>query len=171
MKYNESEFNSAVEDYKKRINNAKNKNFFVIFDISDKDAFYSIAPLSRALHDLGNDASCTGINKNSEALEALKDVWKTFEDLEGLSIRNEIRELMCKLKSPESQTSETVGELLFAFETTVGEQVDEDDLRKIMKLHREIMSSVDDKTAMINTINKYNTIMTRREKEFMGILI
>jgi len=78
MKYNEKAFNSAVEDYKKLIKNTKSKNFFIIFDISDKEAFYSIAPLSRALHELGNDVSCVGINNKSEGLEALKDVWRTF---------------------------------------------------------------------------------------------
>ena len=88
MKYDEKTFNSAVEDYKKRINNAKNKNFFMIFDTSDKEAFYSIAPLSRALHDLGNDASCVGINGKSEGLEALKDVWEAFEDHEN-GVNNE----------------------------------------------------------------------------------
>ncbi|MBI3035112.1 hypothetical protein HYY71_02210 [Candidatus Woesearchaeota archaeon] len=82
MKYNENHFNSAVQDYKNKIKNAKGKNFFMIFDILNKDAFYSIAPLSRALHDLGNDVSCAGINKKSDALEALKDVWGAFEQLE-----------------------------------------------------------------------------------------
>ena len=88
MKYNENAFNSAVENYKKHVNNAKNKNFFIIFDISNKDAFYSIAPLSRALHELGFDVSCAGINKKSEGLEALKDVWRTFEDYEK-GVKNE----------------------------------------------------------------------------------
>ncbi|MAG91540.1 hypothetical protein CMO83_02590 [Candidatus Woesearchaeota archaeon] len=83
MKYNESEFNSAVEDYKKHIKDAKNKNFFIIFDIDNKEAFYSLAPLSRALHELGSDVSCAGINKKSEALEALQDVWKVFDDNEN----------------------------------------------------------------------------------------
>ena len=86
MKYNESEFNSAVEDYKKIKD--KGNNFFIIFDISNKDAFYSIAPLSRALHELGFDVSCAGINKKSEGLEALKDVWRTFEDYEK-GVKNE----------------------------------------------------------------------------------
>ena len=88
MKYNENAFNSAVENYKKHVNNAKNKNFFIIFDISNKDAFYSIAPLSRALHNLSNDVSCLGINGKSEALGALKDVWKAFEEHEN-GINNE----------------------------------------------------------------------------------
>ncbi|MBI2655514.1 hypothetical protein HYX06_03775 [Candidatus Woesearchaeota archaeon] len=88
MKYDEKAFFSAVSDYKKTIKDAKGKNFFIIFDISDKDAFYSIAPLSMALHESGSDVSCIGINRKSEGLDALKDVWETFEDLEN-GIKND----------------------------------------------------------------------------------
>ncbi len=87
MKYNENAFNSAVHYYKNSVKNAKGKNFLIISDISNKEAFYSIAPLSRALHELNNDVSCVGINKKSEGLEALKDTWKVFEDYEK-GIRN-----------------------------------------------------------------------------------
>ncbi|MBI2660445.1 hypothetical protein HYX07_04750 [Candidatus Woesearchaeota archaeon] len=82
MKYDEDAFNSAVEDYKKLIKAAKNQNFLIIFGVSNRQAFYSLAPLSRALHELGADASCTAINKKSEGLDALKDVWKAFEEHE-----------------------------------------------------------------------------------------
>jgi len=100
MKYNEDAFNSAVDDYKNKIKDAKGKTFFIVFDISNKEAFYSIAPLSKALHELGCDVSCMGIDKThknqrflghkkskgffsaSESLEALKDVWKAFEESE-----------------------------------------------------------------------------------------
>lgn len=88
MKYNENVFNSAIKDYKKITKDVKGKNFFIVFDINNKDAFFSIAPLSRALHELGVDVSCVGINKNSETLDALKDVWKIFEDYKS-SVRNE----------------------------------------------------------------------------------
>jgi len=86
MKYDEKKFNSAVEEYKKSLGNVKAKSFFVVFDIKNKPAFYSIAPLSRALHELGADVSCIGIKSKSEGLEALKDVWKTFEENEKGSL-------------------------------------------------------------------------------------
>src|SRR3989338_133332 len=88
MKYNEKSFNSAVEGYKKLVKSPKGKDFFIIFDLKNKNAFYSLAPLSRALHDLGADLSCIGINKTSESLEAIKEVWKTSEELEK-GIKNE----------------------------------------------------------------------------------
>ena len=83
MKYDEKSFNSAVEDYKKIINNAKGKNFFIIFDILNKEAFYSIAPLSRAVHELGADASCMGIYRNSDAHNALQQVWSVFQEIKS----------------------------------------------------------------------------------------
>ena len=88
MKYNQKAFDSAVDSYKKAIKDAKGKNFFIIFEIINKEAFYSLAPLSRALHELGADASCVAVSKKSEGLEALKDVWKAFEDLEN-GIKND----------------------------------------------------------------------------------
>ena len=39
MKYSEESFNSAVDDYKKIAKSAKGKDFFIIFDIKDKNAF------------------------------------------------------------------------------------------------------------------------------------
>ena len=82
MKYNEEEFNSAVNEYKKHIKNNEGKNFFIIFEIDNKNAFYSIAPLSMALHDLGCDVNCIGINIKSESLDALEDIWRVFNDYE-----------------------------------------------------------------------------------------
>lgn len=78
MKYDEKCFNSAVLEYKKIIGDAKNRSFLVIFDISDKKSFLSIAPLSRAIDELESDMHAWGIDKSSEALEAVKDVWATF---------------------------------------------------------------------------------------------
>ena len=80
MKYDKKAFDSAVGDYKKLVKDAKGKNFFIVFNIKNKNAFYSIAPLSRALHELGADVSCVGVNKKSEGVEALKDAWKALDD-------------------------------------------------------------------------------------------
>ena len=82
MKYNEKAFNSAVSGYKNLIK-SKNKDFFIVFDIGNKKAFYSIAPLSRALHELGNDVACVGINKKSESLDAMKEIWAAYDELEN----------------------------------------------------------------------------------------
>ena len=57
MKYNEKSFNSAVRDYKAKIKSAKGKNFIIIFGISNKKAFYSMARLPRAWHELEADVA------------------------------------------------------------------------------------------------------------------
>src|SRR3989338_7466548 len=80
MKYNEKTFNSAVEEYKKILGNINKKSFLVVFDISDKKAFLSIAPLSRAVDELESDMHAWGIDKSSEALDAMKDAWRALNE-------------------------------------------------------------------------------------------
>ena len=79
MKYDEKSFNSAVLEYKNLLGDVKGKPFLVVFDISNKKAFLSIAPLSRAVDELGCDMHAWGIDKSSEALDAIEDVWETFK--------------------------------------------------------------------------------------------
>jgi len=86
MKYDEKKFNSSVEQYKKILGSVKSKSFLVVFDIGNKEAFFSIAPLSRAIHELEGDMHVVGIDKKSESLDALHDIWKVFkQNKEGKS--------------------------------------------------------------------------------------
>ncbi len=80
-RYDRKKFDSCVEYYKKAVSSFKKKNVLVFFDNMDKKAFYSIAPLSRALHDLKCDVCAIAIGKKRESLDALFDVWGTYEDL------------------------------------------------------------------------------------------
>jgi|TARA_Y100000310_G_scaffold327327_1_gene393492 hypothetical protein len=79
MKYDEKKFNSSVKEYKKILGNVKAKSFLVVFDIKNKKAFFSIAPLSRAIHELNADMHVIGMNKKSKTLDVLYDVWKVFK--------------------------------------------------------------------------------------------
>ena len=79
MKYDEKKFNSSVEEYKKMLGNAKSKSFLIVFDIKNIKAFFSIAPLSKAIHELGADINAMGIDQISESLEAMHDIWDTFK--------------------------------------------------------------------------------------------
>ena len=74
MKYDDKAFNSAVEEYKGILEKAKNSSFLVIFDVKNKNAFLSIAPLSRALHELSNEVNATGINSKPEESYDLKEI-------------------------------------------------------------------------------------------------
>lgn len=82
MKYDGKAFNSAVEEYKSILKKAKNGSFLIIFSVKNKNAFLSIAPLSRALHELGNEVNAAGINDNPDSINALKDVWKNYKETE-----------------------------------------------------------------------------------------
>jgi len=79
MKYDEKKFNLSVEGYKRLLGNVKLKSFLIVFDISNKKAFFSIAPLSRAIHELEGDVHVVGIDRKSGSLDALYDVWKVFK--------------------------------------------------------------------------------------------
>ena len=85
MRYDLKTFDSCVEYYRKSLESFKKKNVFVMFKNTDKRAFYSMAPLSRALHELGCEISATGYGKEREGLDALFDVWQSYADLkEGI---------------------------------------------------------------------------------------
>ena len=74
MKYNIDKFNQTVKEYKKLLN-VQEKNILISFDALSFESFISIAPLSKAIHELNNDLHVIGISDNSESLDAIKDVW------------------------------------------------------------------------------------------------
>ncbi|MBI2651761.1 hypothetical protein HYX01_04780 [Candidatus Woesearchaeota archaeon] len=78
MKYDERIFNSSVEEYKEMLINSKG-SFLIVFDISNKEAFLSIAPLSGAMHELNLEVCAIGIDKKSENLDALYEVWNAYK--------------------------------------------------------------------------------------------
>lgn len=83
MRDDNQAFTSAVETYKKQLANAKGKTVFLLFQKDNKRAFYSIAPLSRALHELKADLCAAGYGEDTEGLEALRDVWDCYEKLDN----------------------------------------------------------------------------------------
>jgi hypothetical protein len=81
MKYNLKAFNDAVKYYQQRLGQYKNKDVFILFEVKNDKAFFSIAPLSRALHNLGCELNVRGLDGPSKALEAFFDVWEVFDEL------------------------------------------------------------------------------------------
>ncbi|MBW2990662.1 hypothetical protein KY348_03070 [Candidatus Woesearchaeota archaeon] len=82
MKYNLKAFNNAVKYYEKFLKKFKGKNLFIVLDVKNEKAFFSVAPLSRAASNLDIDVAVRVIHKTSKALDALIDVWNVFDDLE-----------------------------------------------------------------------------------------
>ena len=80
MKYNIKEFNKTVNYYKNRIKRIKNKNILVVSEISNKEAFFSLAPFSMAVHELGKEINVILKERKSNIYEILKEVYQTYED-------------------------------------------------------------------------------------------
>jgi len=87
MKYNDKAFYAAVTFYMQKLKGkVENKLVFAIANIEDENAFFSIAPLSMAVHELGGDIHVT-IKEKEEFVnyKILKRAWYTYEDhLKGL---------------------------------------------------------------------------------------
>jgi hypothetical protein len=81
MKYNLKAFNNAVKYYEQRLKKFRNKDVFMVFEAKNDKAFFSLAPLSRALHNLGCELDVRGIDGHSKALDAMVVVWNVFDAL------------------------------------------------------------------------------------------
>jgi leucyl aminopeptidase (aminopeptidase T) len=81
MKYNLAAFNNAVKYYEKALKNYKKKTILVLAHVNNDAAFYSIAPLSRAIHNLNSDMHVMFHNHDSNMFNIMKDVWDTYADM------------------------------------------------------------------------------------------
>jgi len=77
MRYNSNNLEKAVAYYKKELKARVKKKHPVLIelDISNEKAFFSLAPLSRALHDLGADANVFVHDGESRMLNTLHRTW------------------------------------------------------------------------------------------------
>jgi len=103
MKYNMRSFNAGVNYYKKKLGKVKNKNILLIFDVDNSDAYYSIAPLSRAVHDLGGDLNAVGIQKKSTMLDVLYNTWLIYDDLKNNVMDKKTKTLSEFIKTTEKK--------------------------------------------------------------------
>ncbi len=89
MKYNDKTFYSEVNAYIKKFKGkVENRVVFIISDLKNSKAFYSLAPMSRAIHELGGEMHVVVKDGKSPNLEVLKDVWYVYEDLcKGLNTK------------------------------------------------------------------------------------
>jgi len=104
MKYNLKHFNSAVNYYKKKLTPYKKKTILILMHLGDDNAYFSIAPLSRAAYMLGIDISVSVIGDDSEGLEALYDVWDTFDNLKKGVVNTKTKALKAFIAEVEKKT-------------------------------------------------------------------
>lgn len=80
MAYNKKKFNKAVSLYKKilRKHLGKGSTCLVELPLKNERAFFSIAPLSRAVHELGSDVSVFVTGRESRMLPVLHKCWSLY---------------------------------------------------------------------------------------------
>lgn len=81
MRYDLKKLETVSKRYKEILGNIRGKSALIVLDVSQKEAFYSLAPLSKAMDELGCDMNVQATNKKTDSLKALQDVWKCFNDL------------------------------------------------------------------------------------------
>ncbi|MBS3113184.1 hypothetical protein J4418_03825 [Candidatus Woesearchaeota archaeon] len=83
MKYKKQLFDYAVKDYKRILGDLSYKSFFLIYDLDDEKAFYSIAPLSQAIHELHSDLFVISNSKQGcIEYDILKKIWEVYKEHE-----------------------------------------------------------------------------------------
>jgi len=83
MRYNLKEYNSAVGYYKEKLKGklGKGKLCALEIELKNEKAFFSLAPLSQAVHELDADLSVFVIQGESNTIKVLDDVYATFEEM------------------------------------------------------------------------------------------
>jgi len=81
MKHDLKAFNDSVAYYQQQLKKHKGKSLFVVLPAKDQEAFFSMAPFSRAAHNLGCDLNVSLVQDKSDGIEALLEVWAAFEEL------------------------------------------------------------------------------------------
>lgn len=81
MKYDIGTFNKEVKHYKSLLkSNKTGDDLLVIFDVEDEKSFFSIAPLSLAVHELKKDVAV--MDSKKESIDVLRRFWKSTDKKE-----------------------------------------------------------------------------------------
>lgn len=114
MKFNERAFYNAISYYKERLKGkVKGKTVFVVLDIKNREAYYSIAPLSRAVHDLNGDMYVIVTDDDFSNLRILNDVWRVYHDLQRKINTKKVKALSSFIKAVDKKTNTKVFRELF----------------------------------------------------------
>lgn len=111
MKYSQSNFNQDVSHYKKLLS-AKDigDDLFVIFDLSDAKAFFSIAPLSLAAHQLKKEMAVFDSKKSM--IDVLREFWKIRRETEAGMETERVKSFLAFLLITNQLTKNEFGKLI-----------------------------------------------------------
>ncbi|HLC96999.1 MAG TPA: hypothetical protein VJH97_06790 [Candidatus Nanoarchaeia archaeon] len=94
MKYDKNKFFAAVRSYKKLFDRTiRGEELFVTIPLLHKKAFFSIAPLSRAIHELGGELNVIVGEEVSTSFCVLEEVWSTYENYKKGILNDKTRAL------------------------------------------------------------------------------
>jgi len=83
MKYRMKQYEKAVKQYRKELGFLSGKTILIEFPFKNKTAFYSLAPLGAALHELKADLSVSLHSGESTNLKILELAWETSSELKA----------------------------------------------------------------------------------------
>jgi hypothetical protein len=101
MRYDMKGFHEAVRYYKNKLGGRR--TILIVFDPHNTRAYYSIAPLSRAVHETGGDVHCIGAKDKSDSLDVLYDTWLLNDSLrkgERSKATAALRDFLKRVKIP-----------------------------------------------------------------------
>lgn len=81
MKYYLERYRQALREYRKQLGFLAKKTILIEFPFSNKRAYYSLAPLSNALHELDADLSVSLHEGESTNLKILEHFWQTYMEM------------------------------------------------------------------------------------------
>ena len=115
MKYNTQRLGKEVAYYKKALSKKLGKGKICLIDlrVENEKAFFSLAPLSRAIDSLGADVSVFVTQKESKMLKTLNKTWSLYRVLEQGTINKETKALDDFIKSVEKKTKSKYFSKLF----------------------------------------------------------
>jgi hypothetical protein len=108
MKYNEKIFNDSAAYYQKQLKGkVEKKLMMVLMDFSNEKAFFSIAPLSRAVHELNGELHVIVKNGEPKNFLIMKKAWEAYEDLQKSFKTKETKALHDFIHSVDVRTKKT----------------------------------------------------------------
>jgi len=115
MVYSRKHFSKGVAYYKKELKPflKKGKACLVELPLKNEKAFFSLAPLSRAVHSLGADMSVFVTGKEKRMLPVLMKIWRLFFELEQGRKSKGTKALDAFIKSVEKKTKSKYFRKLF----------------------------------------------------------
>ena len=115
MKYNTQRLSKEVAYYKKALSKklGKGKICLIELRVENEKAFFSLAPLSRAIDSLGADVSVFVTQKESKMLKTLNKTWSLYRVFEQGMLNKETKALDDFIKSVEKKTKSKYFSKLF----------------------------------------------------------